>query len=100
MVSPRRPTTVEKGSASDLSRKGKVGLFKEGVGKDDEFAQEDGEGELFGFAGGDQAEVKRPKDGVVAGSDECEKGVSPCIYAKRNDVQSQRWTTAARQTCP
>jgi hypothetical protein len=51
------------GSATVLARKGKVGIFEEVVGEDDELAHEHGEGEFFGFAGGEQAEVKGFEDG-------------------------------------
>jgi hypothetical protein len=47
-----------KGSATVLRGKGKVGVFQEEVSEDDQFAPEDGEGEFFGFAVGEEAQVE------------------------------------------
>ena len=40
------------------------------VGEDDELSHEGGESEFFRFATGDEAEVERSEDRVVAGGDE------------------------------
>jgi hypothetical protein len=42
------------------------GVFQEEVSEDDQFAQEDGEGEFFGFAVGEEAQVEGFENWVVA----------------------------------
>jgi hypothetical protein len=59
-----------KGSATVLDGKGKVGIFQEVIGEDDELSHEGGEGEFFRFATSDETEVERSEDRVVAGGDE------------------------------
>jgi|ERR1035437_5698586 hypothetical protein len=54
------------GSATVLRGKGKVGVFQEEVSEDDQFAHEDGEGEFFGFAIGEEAQVAGFENWVVA----------------------------------
>lgn len=62
------PNVVErkKGSATDLSRKGKLRIFQEAVGEDDEFAHEDGEGEFLGLTVGEESLIEGLQDGVKA----------------------------------
>src|ERR1035437_703026 len=55
-----------KGSATVLRGNGKVGVFQEEVGEDDQFAHEEGEGEFFGFAVGEEAQVEGFENWVVA----------------------------------
>ena len=60
VVFPHQRSTIvliptEKGSATVLRSKGKVGVLEEAVGEENEFAHEDGEGEFFGFTGGEEA---------------------------------------------
>jgi len=55
-----------KGSATVLRGNGKVGVFQEEVGEDDQFAHKDGEGEFFGFAVGEEAQAERFENWVVA----------------------------------
>jgi hypothetical protein len=55
-----------KRSATVLRGKGKVGVFQEEVSEDDQFAHEDGEGEFFGFAVGQEAQVEGFENWVVA----------------------------------
>jgi hypothetical protein len=57
-----------KGSATVLSGKGKVGIFQEVVGKDDEFAHEDSEGKFFGFAISEEAQIEGFENWIVKGS--------------------------------
>jgi len=55
-----------KGSATVLRGKGKIGIFQEAVGEADQFAPKDGEGEFFGFAVGEEAQVEGFENWVVA----------------------------------
>src|ERR1035437_4378848 len=55
--------------ATVLRGKGKVGVFQEEVSEDDQFAPEDGEGEFFGFAVGEEAQVEGFENWVVACGD-------------------------------
>jgi hypothetical protein len=52
--------------ATVLRGKGKVGVFQEEVSEDDQFAHEDGAGEFFGFAVGEEAQVEGFENWVVA----------------------------------
>src|ERR1035437_4699446 len=56
--------------ATVLRGKGKVGVFQEEVSEDDQFAPEDGEGEFFGFAVGEEAQVEGFENWVVACGDQ------------------------------
>ena len=53
-----------------MLRKGEIGIFEEMIGEKDEFAHEDGKGELFGLSCSEEAEVKRLENRVIAGGDE------------------------------
>jgi thiol-disulfide isomerase/thioredoxin len=52
--------------ATVLTGKLKIMIFEEAVHEDDEFAHEDGEGEFFGFAIGEEAQVAGFENWVVA----------------------------------
>jgi hypothetical protein len=55
-----RQRRLEKGSATVLDRKNKVGIFQQVVGEDDEFLDESSESELFGFTAIDLRELLTP----------------------------------------
>ena len=65
-VGQHRLQRLGKGSATVLRGNGKVGVFQEAVSEDDQFAHEDGEGEFFGFAVGEEAQVEGFENWVVA----------------------------------
>jgi hypothetical protein len=69
-VNQLRKQGRQKGSATVLGCKDKVGAFQEVVGEDDEFSHEGSEGEFFGFAAIEETEVERSKNRIVAGGDE------------------------------
>lgn len=54
------------GSATVLGSKVKFGIFEEMVGEEDELSHEGSESKFLGFAGGEEAEVERSKNGVMA----------------------------------
>ena len=61
-----RAESGRKGSATVLGNEGKVGIFEEVIGEDDELSHEGGEGEFLGLARGEVTLVERAQDGVVA----------------------------------